>query len=1495
MADSIYDKALAVMNEAMVRGGTISSSGPSSSASSIESAMREAAEGLGAGGAATLTEVEDLIELMDRRMMAALQMSEYEQFMAAQKAAATAKAREAELARNYIYPSLDDPLFPEKTAQKEEFRQARQREQSADEYVETAESSCDRAFELAPHQRFVRDFMSSDTPYNSLLLFHGLGTGKTCSAIGVCEEMRRHIQQFGLRKKIMVIASPNVQENFKLQLFDERKLVQKNGYWNIQSCAGRNFIQDILPLGSKNVPRRVIVAEAKRIIRENYAFMGYIEFSNRIAKLMERQQDGDLTEEQKRQLLDREFSNRLLVIDEVHNIRITGDVKSKKVTSNLLSVVRNATNLKLLLLSATPMFNDIREVVWLMNLLNANDGRAMYSAKDLFTRDGFLKEETAVHPRMRESALELLRRKLTGYVSFVRGENPFSFPLRIYPSLFDKKRTTFAAKFTYPKVQLNGTRIREGLKYSDLFLSPLGEVQRRGYELLCDQLVKKLPEGEDLERGIGWQTVDPLLQALNIVYPTPATASSSSSSSSSSGSSSSDSSSSSGSSGSSGSSSGSSDSAPARVADRSFIGTEGLQSVMSYTASNYRGFSYRSDTPERIFQQPALKKYSYKIHAILERIKRSTGVCIVYSQYIGGGCVPMALALEEAGFRRTEGNKSLFTEYNKAGGGGRDNLMDVNTMKTYAECSKDERKNFRQARYAMITGNGGLTPNSVKELKKATQDSNAEGGDVKVIIISRAGSEGIDFKYVRQMHVMEPWYNMGRIEQIIGRAIRFCSHAALPLEQRNCEVYMHATKPRGDWEELDMYIYRVAERKAVEVGKVTRMLKEISVDCYLNHPSSVQGVDIRDVDAQLRKAKGVGIQISTRGKRLKVPTASDKPYPAYSTLCDYMENCEYTCSLNSKRLYSEAGDGDPDELNSTTMTRGVILKQLRSIIDAITARMAQQYVFRMDDLYERINATHTHSRNTFYTALAIMGGSSVFQVTDRAGRAGVVMFNREVVWFQPNDLESAAPAFDAGEMRRPLPQFAERQVIRDVPRVVDQGSLFNRKQGAAQEKMAEAMLGDMRPYAEAKKVADEYRPEENVRQNALFRMGILPSELIGAIEATPVDQRAEKWGAACVLHCLTALVEYLYDNRGEPTPYKDVVRKGDRYMYKYKEFTELRDLVYANQKPKQLLLNLDIMHVYQSSLLGSHKGTLQSLIGLHTPWYEGLLQLGSFNPDSRTDFKTAGMRKLAKLKWPGGKLGAGGVFSREAVLRYTACAFFDMLPAEYKKYLIQQLHERNADSVFNRADLSAHMGGAATVAEALRDYIAAHISLGEYAVASAPVEGYVLRSGTAVDLFVMAPDAGFTFSPASAAQQSVFGPRMEARAAAFAAFAKAGRMVGFTGYNSAKGVFSFKIKDTGQPRDTGAEARTKKIKDLVPIVNGVRRLVEAGAAEYPTDIKTIGKSRATVCMELEFMLRHLGEKERAAPETWFIPPEHVPATGVEKRRVKIGGGGAKAK
>ena len=88
---------------------------------------------------------------------------------------------------SYLYPVMDDPQFNVKIAERKEFFDTRY-DGTIHPVEEEAEKLCNAEFELAPHQLFVRNFLSFQTPYNSLLLYHGLGSGKTCSAISVAEE-----------------------------------------------------------------------------------------------------------------------------------------------------------------------------------------------------------------------------------------------------------------------------------------------------------------------------------------------------------------------------------------------------------------------------------------------------------------------------------------------------------------------------------------------------------------------------------------------------------------------------------------------------------------------------------------------------------------------------------------------------------------------------------------------------------------------------------------------------------------------------------------------------------------------------------------------------------------------------------------------------------------------------------------------------------------------------------------------------------------------------------------------------------------------------------------------------------------------------------------------------------------------------------------------------------------------------------------------------------
>ena len=255
------------------------------------------------------------------------------------------------------------------------------------------------------------------------------------------------MKEIDITKLIIIVASPNVQENFKLQLFDERKLKNIDGLWNIRACTGNSLIKEINPMYMKGFTKQKVISQIKRIINVSYLFLGYSKFSNYIEKILKR-----FSKEKK--AIEKEFSDRLIVIDEAHNIRSTADNKEKdkkKVGKNLLKLVKYTKNLKLLLLSATPMFNSYKEIVWLLNLMNLNDHRYPISVKELFDSDG----QFLINDEGKEVGKELLIQKSTGYVSYVRGENPYTFPYRIFPSVFSEENTIK----DYPKKQTNDAPI----------------------------------------------------------------------------------------------------------------------------------------------------------------------------------------------------------------------------------------------------------------------------------------------------------------------------------------------------------------------------------------------------------------------------------------------------------------------------------------------------------------------------------------------------------------------------------------------------------------------------------------------------------------------------------------------------------------------------------------------------------------------------------------------------------------------------------------------------------------------------------------------------------------------------------------------------------------------------------------------------------------------------------------------------------------------------
>ena len=845
----------------------------------------------------------------------------------------------------YLYPSLDDPLFNTKIAERKEFYDTRYVGKRPGKLEEEADRICNAEFELAPHQLFVRNFLSFQTPYNSLLLYHGLGSGKTCSAISVAEEMRDYLKQMGIVQRIIVVASPNVQENFKLQLFDERKLKLVDGLWNIRACTGNKFLKEINPMNMRGLSKERVIAQVKRIISTAYLFLGYIEFANYIGKKATVQ--GDMSEERRAAIaqakLRKHFNNRLIVIDEIHNVRITDDNKDKRVALELQKLVDNVENMRLLLLSATPMYNSYREIVWLLNLMNKNDGRSTIDVKNVFTPDGTFKTDESG----REIGKELLMRKATGYVSFVRGENPYMFPFRIWPDEFAPSHSL--KEMEYPRTQMNGRGILQPMEMLSLYMVDIGDYQRTGYDYIIERLRagdfaiagKTLPSFENME-AFGYTMLQRPLEALNIIYPDAKLGSS-------------------------------------PVDPKTLVGKGGLERIMSFkevaNPPSRTDFKYKEETFGRIFAPDQIGKYSGKIKNICDSVLGSEGVVLIYSQYIDGGLVPIALALEELGFTRAGSTKSLFAKPPT-------DLIDAVTYKT----AKEMGTGFTPAKYVMITGDKALSPDNLADFKILTDKDNKDGKNVKVVMISQAGSEGLDFSFIRQVHVLEPWYNTNRIEQIIGRAVRTCSHKLLPFSKRNVEISLYGTRMGVESDEAaDLYVYRLAELKALQIGAVSRALKEGAVDCILN--MGQQGFTVDEMDTVVPQELSNGRTIDY--------AVGDRPFTA---ICDYMEKCRYTCK--------PMVEIKEDDVSLDTYSEAFIMMNTDKITQRIRSLMKERFFYRKLDLVKEINATKVYPMVQINAALNQLVEDKNEYVVDRYDRMGRLINIGDLYLFQPLELNN---------------------------------------------------------------------------------------------------------------------------------------------------------------------------------------------------------------------------------------------------------------------------------------------------------------------------------------------------------------------------------------------------------------------------------------------------------------------------------------------------------
>lgn len=207
-----------------------------------------------------------------------------------------------------------------------------------------------------------------------------------------------------------------------------------------------------------------------------------------------------------------------------------------------------------------------------------------------------------------------------------------------------------------------------------------------------------------------------------------------------------------------------------------------------------------------------LKIYSTKYYQIMKRVLRSSGTIFIYSGFKEyGGLMSFIKILEHYGYVN-------FTE-NGPG----------------------------KLRYAVWSGDES---SDVKERLKDVfnMQSNQNGSKLKIVLGSPAIKEGVSLLRVRQIHIIEPYWNMSRLEQVIGRGIRFCSHKDVDIEKRKVNVYIYIASIPTELREkeketipdkndrtvtVDEHIYNMALAKKKLSDEFEEIIKDAAIDKYL--------------------------------------------------------------------------------------------------------------------------------------------------------------------------------------------------------------------------------------------------------------------------------------------------------------------------------------------------------------------------------------------------------------------------------------------------------------------------------------------------------------------------------------------------------------------------------------------------------------------------------------------------------------------------------------
>jgi superfamily II DNA or RNA helicase len=622
------------------------------------------------------------------------------------------------------------------------------------EILKTDEDACFRKTkdELRKYQLFVSKYMDFNGPYKNLLIYHGLGSGKTSSAINIYNMLYNYTPGWNV--------------------YMLTKATLKNSTW--------------LP-----ELKKWLYEEEREYRMQNIVFVSY-DAPNADKAFMEAIKNSDASKKS------------LYIVDEAHNFirNVYSNISSKQgrraqtIYEYMIQDQKENEGTRIVLLSATPAINSPYELALMFNLLRPG----IFPKSESQFNQEFISSSS--YRTISSSKKNVFQRRILGLVSYYIGATPdyyaskttdyvdvkmskyqeeiYTYFEEIEEKIARKKRSKTSSSETYKSYTRQACNFT--FPFMDQGITGETRPRPRGFKISEKdaQLIEKAKENPKAEKG-----TDKYYNVQNYLDAT------------------------------------------IKFVDMfdSFLEEKHLKDVdLNHTLQDdlkiyhqkynddYVEFHEKEEKKSLVYTE--LHKCSAKfLHAIFN-IMKSPGPVLVYSNYVlMEGLQIFKIYLKCFGFSSLETKESITS-------------LTGNDFFRYAEYHGGIDQKQRAANLVLFND---------KENKHAKI--------CKIIMISPAGAEGLSLMNTRQVHLLEPYWHEVRMIQMIGRAVRLCSHKELPMSERHVDIYRYkSVRSSGGKQTTDQYIEDLARGKEGLIQSFLDAMKEAAIDCELNktHNSLVQ-------------------------------------------------------------------------------------------------------------------------------------------------------------------------------------------------------------------------------------------------------------------------------------------------------------------------------------------------------------------------------------------------------------------------------------------------------------------------------------------------------------------------------------------------------------------------------------------------------------------------------------------------------------------------------